>query len=106
MRSIQLRPEYTLILRYDILPGVHEDYFRFVMGEFVPNLQEMGFYMHKAWHVMWGEYPERQVEFITENRELTRFLADPRWQELENQLREFTTNYTRKIYRYTGAFQL
>jgi hypothetical protein len=106
MRPIQLRPEYTMILKYDILPGLHETYFRFVMGEFVPGLQDMGMYMHRAWQVVWGNYPERHIEFITENRELQKFLDDTRWRDLEDRLQDYITNYSRKIYRYTGTFQI
>ncbi|MCU0512399.1 MAG: hypothetical protein MUE40_07495 [Anaerolineae bacterium] len=95
-----------MILKYDILPGVQENYFRFVMGEFVPGLQEMGMYMHRAWHVVWGKYPERHIEFITENRDLHKFLHDPRWRELEGRLQEYITHYSCRVYRYTGTFQI
>jgi hypothetical protein len=104
MRSIQLRPEYVIVLKYDILPGLQERYFRYIMGEFVPAMQDMGFYMHRAWHVVWGDYPERHIEFITENRDIHAFLEDDRWLDMEEHLQEFITNYTRKVLKYTGTF--
>jgi hypothetical protein len=106
MRSIQLRPKYTIILKYDILPGVQERYFRFVMGEFIPAMQEMGYYMHRAWHILWGDYPERHIEFITENENIAEFMDSTRWLELESKLQDYTTNYTRRVQHFTGNFQV
>ncbi len=53
-----------------------------------------------------GNYPERHIEFITENRDLHQFLDDTRWRDLEDRLQDYITNYSRKIYRYTGTFQI
>lgn len=107
MPPISITPEYTLLLRYDVRPGLHEHYFRYVVGEFVPLLQERGVYMQDAWHVAYGNYPERQVEFITEELETIRNLfADPVWHRLEETLNRYVINYQCNVYRYQGVFKI
>ena len=106
MRSIQLRPEYTIVMKYDIQPNVQEAYYRYIMGEFIPGLQTMGIYMYKAWEIVYGDYPERQVEFITEINDIRAVVEGSQFTEMEERLKGFTDNYTRRVMRYSGTFQL
>lgn len=107
MQPIRIYPEYALILTYDILPGVHERYFRYVTGEFVPALQRRKIYMQNAWHIVYGSQPERQVEFIVEElRSIQDLFEDPEWKEMENKLGSFIENYTCRVVKYRGAFKL
>ncbi len=106
MRSIQLRPEYTIVMKYDIQPNVQEAYYRYIMGEFIPTLQTMGIFMYRAWEIVYGEYPERQIEFITEIQDIRPVVEGTHFIELEDRLKNFTENYTRRITRYSGTFQL
>jgi hypothetical protein len=96
-----------MILTYDVRPGADERYFRWVMGEFLPTLQKHEVYMQNAWRVLYGSYPERHVEFVTEDLDTLRhLLASAEWIHLEDTLRSYTRNYTRRIIRYPGEFKL
>ena len=106
MRSIQLRPEFTIVLKYDIQPNTQEAYYRYIMGEFIPTLQTMKIYMYRAWEIVYGDYPERQIEFITEIQDLRPILEGSHFTELEDRLKGFTENYTRRVMHYNGKFQL
>jgi len=106
MRSIQLRPEYTIIMKYDIQPNTQEAYYRYIMGEFIPGLQTMGIYMYRAWEIVYGDYPERQIEFITEINDIRTIIEGSQFVEMEERLKGYTDNYTRRILRYSGTFQL
>ena len=98
---IRIGPRYRLLLRYDIRADVMDAYYEFVMNEFVPALQSMGLYMAGVWHTAYGSYPNRQVEFIGDNREIFReVLQSERWEILEAKLQTFTLNYERKLVRY------
>jgi hypothetical protein len=105
-QPIRIIPRYRLLMRYDIRLDLYEPYYQFIMNEFVPALHNMGLYMSGVWHTAYGEYPVRQVEFVTENLEtaLDVFRTD-RWGELENRLKEFTNRYERKLVRYHDGFQ-
>ncbi|MBC8099339.1 MAG: hypothetical protein H7Y11_07840 [Armatimonadetes bacterium] len=99
-------PEYKVLIVYDILPDKYEPYYRYVLGEFVPALREMGLPMTFAWHVAYGEYPARQLEFICEDRyTLLAVLCSTRWTDLEQQLMTYTTHYQRKLVHFEDRFQ-
>ncbi len=99
-------PRYKMIILYDILPTSHDSYFQFVMGEFVPALQEMGVYMTEVWHTGYGDYPLRMTSFVTEDSTVIRdLLESKRWQELEGQFMTYVRNYSRKIVEYRRGFQ-
>jgi hypothetical protein len=107
MRSTTIRPQYAIIFRYDVRPETQETYFRYVIGDFTPALQEHEIYMQDAWHVAWGDYPERQLEYVTERFDcIRRLLQSPEWERLEGRLKSFTKHYSMHIQRYTGAFKV
>ncbi|HLF37752.1 MAG TPA: hypothetical protein VI520_07445, partial [Anaerolineales bacterium] len=87
-----------LLLTYDPLPKHREEYFRYVLGEFVPALENLGLTLCEAWHTAYGEYPLRLTGFIAEDREtLDTVLGSPEFLELESRLQDFVINYSRKI---------
>jgi hypothetical protein len=89
---------YKLILTYDIRPRIQDQYFQFILGEMVPTLQSRGLHMNGAWHTAYGEYPNRLVEFVADDREaLDTVLLSPEWEELESRLMRYVENYTRKV---------
>ncbi|MBC7870842.1 MAG: hypothetical protein H7Y09_08375 [Chitinophagaceae bacterium] len=106
MLPIQIIPQYRLMMRYDIRLEMYEPYYHYVTNEFVPALQNMGLYMIGIWHTAYGEYPLRQVEFVTDNLDtvLEVFQTD-RWRKLEGKLQSFTNQYERKLVRYRDRFQ-
>ena len=107
MPPLFLHPRYRLMVRYDIRPETSDLYYKYVLGDMIPALQNMGLYMLGAWHITYGDYPMRQVEFITEDLETiqTIFRSD-RWKEMERKLQSYTINYQRKLVRYRDGFQI
>ncbi|MAS36845.1 MAG: hypothetical protein CL610_22765 [Anaerolineaceae bacterium] len=99
-------PNYKLLLSYDIRPNMVEKYYYFVLKEFVPELETMGLYMFKVWHVAYGDYPIRQLEFIAEDLHTMYEVFDSeRWESLESHLQELTTNYARKLVHFKKGYQ-
>lgn len=96
-----------MLLIYDIRPGVQESYYRYLMQELVPALYEQRLYLQAAWHTIYGEYPSRQVEFITDDRQiLVDLIKSPDWHEREDRLQEYTRRYSRRIVTYRGGFHI
>jgi len=108
MQPIRIYPQYAIILTYDIKPGVHEHYFRWVTNDFLPAMQNRKLYMQHAWHVVGDNgQPERQIEFITEELDIIkRLIKDPSWKHLEDRLQTFTQNYTFRVVKYNGSFKI
>ena len=98
--------KYRLLLTYDIHPGHYENYYQYMLGEFVPTMQKLELRMIFAWHVQGDKYPQRQVEFVCTNRKyLFTALNDPEFHEAEERLKNFTMSYTRKVVRFKNRFQ-
>lgn len=107
MQPIRIIPQYTLVLQYDILPGEQENCYRFMVSDFVPALHRLQVYMFNAWHVAYGHYPEWQVEFISEEKvHLERLYRHDTWLRLEERLRGYTRNYSKRVVRYRGGLHV
>ena len=107
MGSIEITPAYKLILTYDIFPETHEEYLRFALGEFIPTVQEKGLYVDMIWHVAYGNYPIRCIEFVMdESQDIFAFLETDEWLALEEQFKQYLFNYSRKLVRYRNGFQV
>lgn len=101
-----MKPEYKLLIAYDILPEKQDGYYRYVLGEFVPALRTMGVHMTSAWHTAYGQYPARLLEFAIESHDVWhRARNSVRWRKLEDRLQTFTTAYQRKLVPYRDTFQ-
>ena len=100
-------PRYNLIFTYDIERDREEAYYRFTLSEFVPAMQGMGLYLFRAWHTAYGDYPDRQSEFVAEDLEtIQKALASDAFQEIEDRLLDYVTNYHRKILAFSDRFQM
>src|SRR5436309_9109829 len=99
-------PKYKLLMQYDIILETHDDYYRFVVGEFVPSLQKLGLYMLEVYHTAYGNYPIRQLEFVAENIEtIQKAMKTDKWQVIQDKFGTFTCNYQQKVVRYHSGFQ-
>ncbi len=99
-------PDYKILMTYDILPHKQEGYYRYVLGEFVPRLRNMGLPMISAWHVVYGSYPQRMLEFGCDSRKLAHALfIDLSYRRMEDRLKTYTENFTRRLVIYRDGFQ-
>ena len=86
--AIRIIPRYRILVSYDILPESQEAYYRFVTTEFVPALRLMDIYIIDVHHIIWGDYPIRQTEFVAESLDVIRKAVNSsRFQELEAKLK-------------------
>lgn len=103
---IRIIPRYRLIVRYDIRLDRYEAYYQFVMNDFEPAMRHMGLYMVGIWQTVYGDYPVRQIEFVTESLDTVReVFQSERWEALEDKLKSYTLRYERKLVRYREQFQ-
>lgn len=106
MPLTSITPTCKVLLSYDIRPEAMDSYYQYVLKEFVPELETMGLYMFRVWHVAYGAYPVRQLEFVAEDIEdVHDILLSDRWNALENQLKSYTLRYGRKLVRFRAGFQ-
>lgn len=104
--GFQSQQPVKLLLAFDPIPEKRDDYFQFVLGEFVPSLEHLGLQMSDAWHTAYGSYPLRLAGFLAPDKEtLYQIMASRAFQELETQLLEYVENYSRRIVPLRRSFQ-
>lgn len=107
MEPLRIFPEYSLILTYTVRQGVQERYFHFITADFLTALQHHKLYMQNAWHIIYGDAPERQIEFITEKLDyIQRLYDDPAWKPLERRLKDYVYDYNRRVVRYRYSVKI
>ena len=95
-----------LLLTYDPLPDQREEYFRYVLSEFIPAMENLGLTMCEAWHTAYGPYPLRLLGFMISDRSsLSSIMDSDDFQDLEGRLQEYVMNYRRKVVEQDGRFQ-
>ncbi len=95
-----------LLLSYNIRGQRQEGYMRFVINDFIPTLQTLGLTNVGVWHTAYGEYPVRLLVFVTEDKTtMERAIKSEAWKDLEEKLKGFVTDYTRRVVPNEDYFQ-
>lgn len=95
-----------LIMTWDIAPDKEQEYFEFVVREFIPGVQRMGFDVSDAWVTVYGNQPQVMVgATLATTSKVKQVLRSSDWKSLNNQLLDFVKNYSQKIVEARGGFQ-
>ena len=95
-----------VLMTWDISPEREQEYYEFVISEFVPGVQRMGLQPIDAWLTVYGNHPQIQVGLMAmEASTARRALNSPEWFRISDQLLTFVTNYSHKIVPARGGFQ-
>jgi hypothetical protein len=95
-----------LLMTWDISPEREQEYFEFVIGEFVPGLQRLGLEPTEAWATIYGEYPQIMVAMLAPDLpDAQRILNSVEWSHLREQLFGFVKNFSQKVVPAKGGFQ-
>lgn len=95
-----------LIMTWDIAPDREQEYFEFVVREFIPGVQRMGFEVSDAWVTVFGNQPQVMVgATLPTTSKVKQVLKSSEWKSLNNQLLDFVKNYTQKVVEARGGFQ-
>ena len=98
---------YKLLMSWNIRPGREDEYFEFVVQEFGPMLIKLGVRPTDAWYTQYGEDPQILQGGIAEELEaLRRALSSEEWHKTKKKLLTYVTDYSQKIIRANGGFQL
>lgn len=96
-----------LLMSWDIKSGREQEYFEFVIREWVPGLQRLGLEPSEAYYTMYGNGPQILAGAIAPAlRDIKRYLASDDWASLKSQLLSYVDNYNEKIVPAKGGFQM
>jgi hypothetical protein len=96
-----------LLMTWDILPGQAQEYFEFIVREFLPGMQKIGVEPTDAWYTAYGDGPQITVGGIAPDMEaMNKFLDSPQWQEISEKLMNYVENFAYKVIRARNGFQM
>ena len=99
-----------LLMKWDIKQEQQQEYFEFVVREWGPGLNRLGVELIGLWLTTYtrdGSTPQIMAEGLTENLAAMRLILNSaEWQRLQEKLLECVTNYSQKVLRTSGEFQL
>jgi len=95
-----------LLMTWDISPEREQEYFEFVVRDFIPGLQRLGFEVSDAWATVFGSQPQILVGAVLSNgTKIRTIMRSSEWKSLNNQLMDFVRNYSHKIVEARNGFQ-
>lgn len=96
-----------MLMTWDILPGREQEYFEFIVRDFLPGLQRTGMEVSDAWLTMYGQKPQVMVSAqVSSLNILQRMLDTTDWKNLNTQLLEYVENFDFKVVPARGGFQM
>ena len=98
--------EIKLLLVYDIKPHREAEYYRYVLGEFLPTLQNMGLIMVEGWHTAYGDYPMRLIAFRAQDESVMQnVMSSDEWKAAKGRLLKLVRDYEQRIVLAKNPFQ-
>lgn len=99
-----------LIMNWDIKADKDQDYFEFLVREWVPATTSLGLQPIGAWFSVYSadeSAPRMMTEVLADDLDTMRsILGSDGWAQIQNRLMEYVENYTHKVVPATGDFQL
>lgn len=99
-----------LLMYWDVKPGMDQEYFEFLVRDWVPGVTKLGIQPIMSWYTVYpqtGTIPQMMTEYIAEDLPTIRtILKSADWLSLESKLLEYVTNYTHKVVRTNGYWQM
>jgi hypothetical protein len=95
-----------LIMTWDIVHEREQEYFEFVVREFIPGVQRLGCELSDAWATVYGGQPQIMIGAVLPNLATARqLLHSSEWTSLRNQLEDYVQDYRQKVVEVHGGFQ-
>lgn len=96
-----------LLMTWDIIPGREQEYFEFVVREFIPEIQQLGLETTDAWVTVYGNQPQILASAEAGGKEsLDNILASLEWDKLLLKLNDYVENFKiKRVYAKPG-FQM
>lgn len=96
-----------LIMTWDITPEHEQEYFDFVIREYIPGIQRLGCDLTDAWATVYGARPQIMIGAVVPNvKKARQLLLSEEWIKVTNRLLDFIQNYSLKVVKAKSGFQL
>jgi len=96
-----------LLMTWDIIPGREQEYFEFVVREFIPEIQQLGLEPTDAWVTVYGDQPQILTSAeVSGSESLNNILASAQWDQLVVRLNDYVENLALKTVHAKPGFQM
>lgn len=96
-----------LLMTWDILPGREQEYFEFVVREWIPRMSKLGLQPNDAWYTYYGQQPQIMATALMNTLpELEKVLVSEDWNGLTQELLEYVEDFNYKIVKARSGFQM
>jgi hypothetical protein len=94
-------------MTWDIIPGREQEYFEFVVREFIPEIQQLGLETTDAWVTVYGNQPQILASAEARGKEsLDQILTSLEWDKLLVKLNDYVENLEFKTVYAKPGFQM
>ncbi len=101
---------YKLIMNWNIKAGRDQDYFEFIVREWIPTTSRLGLQTVGAWYSIYTRNPEEpriMAEALTDEMSAMRsVLESDEWRDIMVRLRDYVDSYSQKVVETDGSFQI
>lgn len=95
-----------LIMTWNIKPGHEQDYFAYVLHEYLPQINKFGFEVTDAWVTVYGNRPQILLGAVMASRLKARtILGSTEWNLINERLMGYVDNLEFKLTPHKGGFQ-
>jgi UDP-N-acetylglucosamine 2-epimerase len=95
-----------VIMSWDIVEGREQEYFEFVVRNFMPGVQKLGMALSDAWVTIYGDQPQILVGAVVPGLEKAQnIIHSEAWLRLNHRLLNYVKNYELKVAPLEGGFQ-
>jgi hypothetical protein len=98
---------YKLLLSWDILPGREQEYFEFVVREFIPGIQTLGLEPSDAWLTIYGDQPQILTGVKANSlSSINQIISSEEWDNMIVKLLDYVENLEIKTVKAKPGFQM
>lgn len=96
-----------LLMTWDILPGKEQEYFEFVVRDFIPGMQRLGMEPSDAWYTVYGQQPQIMTAAQLPDLDAVKaVLKSGDWRGIVQQLLDYVEHFEYKIVAARNGFQI
>ena len=96
-----------LLMSWNIVPGREQEYFEFVVREFMPEIQELGLEATEAWVTVFGDQPQILAAVRANDvAELRQIMLSQEWDGLTARLLDYVKDLEFKTVSDRPGFQM
>lgn len=96
-----------LLMTWDILPGKEQEYFEFVVRDFIPGLQRLGMEPSDAWYTVFGQQPQIMTAAqLPDLIAVKAVLKSGDWRGIVQQLLDYVEHFEYKVVAARNGFQI